>query len=168
MTARPEEQDGGEAGSRSPGRLPSDLIVGGCILLFCAAAYGVTLTFAKAPAVVAQNVQPATFPRLVLGVIAVLTLIMMVLARGRPERPRRRVRAMTWLSAAVMVGFVLAFQWLGIVPAMVLLCLGLPVLWGERRSHLVLPFGLGFPLAVYLLFVEVLEVHFEPSPLVFW
>jgi putative tricarboxylic transport membrane protein len=67
-----------------------------------------------------------------------------------------------------VVGFVLAFQWLGIMPAMVLLCLGLPVLWGERRWHLVLPFGVGFPLAVYFLFAQVLEVHFEPSPLVFW
>jgi putative tricarboxylic transport membrane protein len=51
---------------------------------------------------------------------------------------------------------------------MVLLCVGLPVLWGERRWHLVLPFGLAFPLAVYVLFAEVLDVHFEPSPLVFW
>ena len=166
MTERPEGDEG--AAARGARRLPSDVIVGGCILLFCALAYAVTLTFERAPAVVAQNVQPATFPRLVLGVIAVLTVAMLVLARGRSERRRRRVPAMTWLSGAVMIGFVLAFQWLGIVPAMVLLCLALPVLWGERRWQLVLPFGLGFPLAVYLLFVEVLEVHFEPSPLVFW
>ena len=167
MDERPEGET--EAAGGAPGRrLPSDLMVGGCILLFCGLAYGVTLTFAEAPAVVAQNVQPATFPRLVLGVIAVLTLAMMLLARGQPVQRRRPVPAMTWLSAAVMIGFVLAFQWLGIVPAMVLLCLGLPVLWGERRWHLILPFGLGFPLAVYLLFAEVLKVHFEPSPLVFW
>jgi putative tricarboxylic transport membrane protein len=165
MPERPEDEEE-EAGGA--GRVPSNLVVGGCILLFCAAAYAVTLTFAKAPAVVAQNVQPATFPRLVLGVIAVLTLAMMVLARGRPERPRRRVPGMTWLSAGIMIGFVLAFQWFGIVPAMVLVCVGLPVLWGERRWHLIVPFGLGFPLAVYLLFAEALDVHFEPSPLVFW
>jgi putative tricarboxylic transport membrane protein len=161
------ERDG-EGGGRESGRVPSDLIVGGCILLFCAAAYGVTLTFGRAPAVVAQNVQPATFPRLVLGVIAVLTVAMMIFARGRPEQRRRPVPAMTWLSAGVAVGFVLAFQWLGIVPAMMLLCLGLPVLWGERRWHLVVPFGVGFPLAVYWLFAGILGVHFEPSPLAFW
>jgi putative tricarboxylic transport membrane protein len=166
MTERPAQE--GETGGPRSGRLPSDLVVGGCILLFCAAAYGVTLTFGRAPAVVAQNVQPATFPRLVLAVIAVLTVAMMIFARGRPERRRRPVPAMTWLSAGVAVGFVFAFQWLGIVPAMVLLCLGLPVLWGERRWHLILPFGFGFPLAVYFLFAEMLDVHFEPSPLVFW
>lgn len=165
---REHPKEGPEAAGRWSGRLPSDLIVGACILLFCAVAYGVTLTFDRAPAVVAQNVQPATFPRLVLGVIATLTLVMIALARRQPDKRRRRVPAMTWLSALVMIGFVLAFQWLGIVPAMVLLCLGLPVLWGERRWHFILLLGLGFPLAVYLLFVEVLEVHFEPSPLVFW
>lgn len=161
------EREGEADGDRSA-RLPSDLVVGACILLFCAAAYAVTLTFARAPAVVAQNVQPATFPRLVLGVIAVLTVAMMVFARGRPERRRRPVPAMTWLSAGIAIGFVLAFQWLGILPAMMLLCLGLPVLWGERRWLLVVPFGIGFPLAVYALFAQVLDVHFEPSPLVFW
>jgi putative tricarboxylic transport membrane protein len=166
MGAQPKEE--GEARGRGAGHLPSDLAVGGCILLFCAAAYGLTFTFGKAPAVVAQNVQPATFPRLMLGVIAVLTLIMMVLTPRRSARRRSPVPPMTWISGAVMVGFVLAFQWLGIMPAMVLLCLGLPVLWGERRWHLVLPFGLGFPLAVYFLFAEALEVYFEPSPLVFW
>jgi putative tricarboxylic transport membrane protein len=166
MSGEPAERV--EAVGHGTGRLPASLVVGGCILAFCAAAYLVTLTFARAPAVVAQNVQPATFPRLVLGVIAVLTLAMMVLDRRRPALGLRRVPAMTWLSAAVAIGFVLAFQWLGIVPAMVLLCVGLPLLWGERRWHLILPFGLGFPLAVYVLFVEVLEVHFEPSPLVFW
>lgn len=166
MTERTEHE--AQAVGRRPGGLPSDLIVGGAILLFCAAAYAVTLTFDKAPAAVAQNVQPATFPRLVLGVIAVLTITMMVLAPGRPARRRSPVPAMTWLSAGIMVGFVLVFQWLGILPAMILLCLGLPVLWGERRWHLVLPFGLIFPLAVYVLFAEMLEVHFEPSPLGFW
>ena len=162
MSGLPEGS--GETGGRGAGRRPGDLVVGGCILLFCALAYGVTLTFAKAPAVVAQNVQPATFPRLVIGVIAVLTLAMMAFARRAPALAGlQRVPAMTWLSAAV--AFVLAFQWLGIVPAMVLLCLGLPVLWGERRWALILPFALLFPTAVWLLFAEVLKVHFEPGVL---
>jgi putative tricarboxylic transport membrane protein len=118
--------------------------------------------------VVAQNVQPATFPRLVLGVIAVLTLAMMALAWKAPVAAGlKRVPPMTWLSAGVMIAFVLAFQWLGIVPAMVLLCLGLPALWGERRWYLILPFALGFPAVVWLLFAQLLEVHFEPGLLGF-
>jgi putative tricarboxylic transport membrane protein len=157
-----------EAAARGPGRWPADLGVGICVLVFCAVAYAVTLTFGRAPAAVAQNVQPATFPRLVIGVIAVLSVVMMLGGRHHPATRKSTVPAMVPLSATVVIGFVLAFQWLGIVPAMVGLCLGLPLLWGERRWQLILPFGLGFPAAVYFLFVEVLEVHFEPSPLAFW
>jgi putative tricarboxylic transport membrane protein len=163
-----DEAQGRGAGERF-GRLPPDLLVGAAILAFCAAAYAVTLTFAKAPAVVAQNVQPATFPRLVIGVIAVLTIAMMALASQAPRLAGlARTAPMTWLTALVMIAFVLAFEWLGIVPAMMLLCLGLPALWGERRWHVIVPFALAFPAMVYFLFAEVLDVHFEPSPLIFW
>ncbi len=72
------------------------------------------------------------------------------------------------LVVAVMIGFVIAFDILGILPAMMLLCFGLPILWGERRLHLVIPYAIIFPLAIYGLFAIVLRVHFEPSPLVFW
>ncbi len=153
---------------RGFGRARADLAIGAAILLFCLVVWLITLTFKQAPPALAQNVQPASFPRLVVSVIAVLTLAMMFFGRAAPDESRFRVPAMVWLSAGVMVGFVLVFQWLGIVPAMVLVCLGLPVLWGERRWHLVIPFGIGFPLAVYVLFAMALGVHFEPSPLAFW
>lgn len=142
--------------------------MGLAILAFCGVAYAITLTFDSAPAAVAQNVQPATFPRLVIIVIAVLTVAMMVASRALPEQRRGPVKPMVFASAGVMVAFVLAFSWLGILPAMVLLCLGLPLLWGERRMALVLPFAVLFPTLVYLLFAEVLDVYFEPSPLAFW
>jgi len=154
-------------GGRGFGRA-RDLGIGAAILLFCLVIWLITLTFKQAPPALAQNVQPASFPRLVTGVIAVLTVAMMVLGRATPPKRHAPVPAMVWISAGVMAGFVLAFQWLGIVPAMVLLCFGLPVLWGERRWYLIIPFGIGFPLAIYGLFAMVLEVHFEPSPLAFW
>ncbi|MDX1542231.1 MAG: tripartite tricarboxylate transporter TctB family protein [Geminicoccaceae bacterium] len=149
-------------------RIAPDLMVGLAILVFCGVAYGVTLTFDRAPAALAQNVQPATFPRLVIIVIAVLTVIMMVSSRALPPTHRAPIKPMVFASAGVMVAFVLGFAWLGILPAMILLCLGLPLLWGERRLALVVPFAVVFPTLVYLLFAEVLEVYFEPSPLVFW
>jgi putative tricarboxylic transport membrane protein len=155
-------------GERGAGRARPDLWVGIAILLFCLVVWLITLTFKHAPPALAQNVQPASFPRLVVGVIAVLTLAMMFFGRAAPDKNRFRAPAMVWLSAGVMVGFVLVFQWLGIVPAMVMVCLGLPVLWGERRWHLIVPFGIGFPLAVYALFATALGVHFEPSPLALW
>ena len=145
-----------------------DLAVGVLVLLFCAVVYAITLSFEEAPAALAQNVQPATFPRLVIIVIAVLAVTMMLLGQGRVRASRKPLPLAVWLSALILLAFVLAFQYLGPVAAMMALCLGLPFYWGERRWRLILPFAVLFPLLVHLLFVEVLEVHFEPSPLVFW
>lgn len=149
-------------------RLPRDFIVGACVLVFCAAAYAVTLTFKEAPAALAQNVQPATFPQLVISVIAVFSVMLMALSLRLPAKALKPVPLMVPVSAAVMVGFVAAFGLLGFLPAMILLCLGLPVIWGERRWALVVPFAILFPAAIYGLFAVVLGVHFEPGPLAFW
>jgi putative tricarboxylic transport membrane protein len=152
----------------SAARIPRDVIVGACILIFCGVAYAITLTFEEAPAALAQNVQPATFPRLVISVIAVLSTVLMVLSFRSLEKSLKPVPAMVALSAAVMIAFVLAFDALGIVPAMALLCFGLPVLWGERRWRLVVSYAIVFPAAIYGVFAVVLGVHFDPGLLSFW
>ncbi len=166
--------DNAESGTRVANRegfatrIPRDAIVGAGVLAFCLATYLVTLTFKEAPAVIAQNVQPATFPRMVLVVMAVLAGIIMFQSFRTPGKQRKQLKPMVWLSALVMPGFVIAFYLLGILPAMILLCVFLPLLWGERRLRFILPYSIIFPTAVYLLFAVVLKVHFEPSPLAFW
>lgn len=159
---------GRAAGDKPTARIPRDAIAGAGTLLFCLAAYLVTLTFKEAPPALAQNVQPATFPRLVLAVMTVLATVIIVMSFRQPDKRPKPIHFMVWPSAAVMIGFVIAFDILGILPAMMLLCFGLPILWGERRLYLVVPYAIVFPLAIYGLFAIVLRVHFEPSPLVFW
>ena len=164
-----ERLDRDAAGERpARGRLPRDFIVGACVLVFCGAAYAVTLTFKEAPAVLAQNVQPATFPRLVISVIAVFSVALMALSFRLPAKALKPVPHIVPVSAAVMIGFVAAFGLLGFLPAMILLCFGLPVIWGERRWALIVPFALLFPAAIYGLFAVVLGVYFDPGPLAFW
>lgn len=160
---------GGRAAGDTPAaRIPRDAIAGAGVLLFCFVAYLVTLTFKEAPQALAQNVQPATFPRLVLGVMSVLATVIIVMSFRLPDKEAKPIHLMVWPSAAVMVGFVIAFDILGILPAMMLLCFGLPLLWGERRLYLIIPYAIIFPLVIYGLFAVALGVHFEPSPLVFW
>lgn len=159
---------GRAASAKGAARIPRDAIVAASIIAFCALAYAVTLGFKQAPAAVAQNMQPASFPRLVIIVMAVLSIGVGLQAYRRPEPRRPRLPVMVPVSAAVMIAFVTVFDTIGIVPAMVLLCAGLPVLWGERRWRLILPFALLLPAAVFLLFGTVLGVYFEPSPLLPW
>lgn len=167
MSENPE-RGGRAADGRSVARIPRDAIAGAGVLLFCLAAYIVTLDFKKAPPALAQNVQPASFPRLVLAVMAVFAVLIIVNSFRQPGKTPKPVRFMVWPSAAVMVGFVIAFDILGILPAMMILCFGLPIMWGEKRLSLIVPYAILFPLAIYWLFAVALGVHFEPSPLAFW
>ena len=162
------ETDGRAASRWFAARIPHDAIAGAGVLAFCLVTYLVTLTFKEAPAVIAQNVQPATFPRMVLVVMAVLAGIIIFQSFRKPDKPQKRLKPMVWLSAIVMPGFAVVFYLLGILPAMILLCFFLPLLWGERRLQFIVPYSIVFPVAIYLLFATVLKVHFEPSPLAFW
>ena len=143
--------------------IPRDVRVGAAILLFCALAYWITLGFKEAPAALAQNVQPATFPRLVLGVIAVLTLAMMALGMRGAGDAKPMPPLPVWLTGATMIGFVLAFQAFGILAAMALFAFVGPLLWGARNLLAVAGFAVLFPAAVYVVFVRGLGVWFEPG-----
>lgn len=161
--AAPSTTGRGAAETSSPPRLPRDAVVGGVVLAFCTAAFAVTLTFDQAPAALAQNVQPARFPQLVLGVMAVLAAIVVVRAFARPETPLKPIKRMVLISAAILVGFVVAIGAIGFFEAAALLCLALPPVWGERRWRLIVPYALVLPAALWVLFVQVLDVFFEPG-----
>lgn len=148
-------------------RFPRDMVIGFCTVVLCAVAYWITLSFADAPAAVAQNVQPATFPRLVISVIAVLALALMVISFRKDSRPGKSVPAMVAMTGAMMLAFVVAFEAIGFILAMVLFCFFMPVIWGERRWHAVIPFAVLFPGAIYALFAFGLGVHFDAGILGF-
>ncbi len=42
-------------------------------------------------------------------------------------------------------------------------CFFIPLLWGERRLHVVVPFAIIFPVCVAALFELVLKVFFAPG-----
>ncbi len=153
----------GQERAAAAARIPRDLVIAGALLAFCAVTYGITLGFDEAPAAVAQNVQPATFPRLVLAAIAVLAAVLAVTS-FRLDSPRKwPIKPMVPATAAMMVAFVVAFDTLGFIAAMGLFGLLMPVLWGERRWRLVIPYAVLFPAVVYVVFVLGLGVHFDPG-----
>ena len=46
---------------------------------------------------------------------------------------------------------------------MLLGCALLPLLWGERRKKILIPYIILFPASVAVLFTQVLKVYFEPG-----
>jgi putative tricarboxylic transport membrane protein len=94
-------------------------------------------------------------------VIAVLASVLAVTSFRRDSARKRPVKLIALVTGAMMIAFVIAFDTLGFIAAMVLYSLAMPALWGERRWRIVIPFALLFPAAVYVVFVLGLGVHFD-------
>ncbi len=143
-----------------PFRLGDNAGVGVVILVCCAIVFALTLTFEEVPAALSHGVQPTQFPRLLVGVIAALTLLILFEGRGQPPVERKPVPRMVYLSTALLLVFVALINWAGTMVAMILFCIALPLLWGERKYVPILLCAAIFPIAVYYLFSEVMEVRF--------
>jgi hypothetical protein len=148
----------------------TDFILAVVILAVCGTLYYITTTFDKVPAIMEQNIPPEWFPRLLLAVIALLTVIIpfehLFLAKGKKgidEDRRARIKPISIYSAILLCCIVGLMPWLGTLIAMVLVCALLPPLWGESRLKVIIPFAVIFPGLVALLFMEVLGVYFEPG-----
>jgi putative tricarboxylic transport membrane protein len=139
-------------------RLREDYIVAALILLFSAIVIGITTMFEEVPAALSQGIPPEQFPRLTVGVIVLLALLLAF--QAQPRSKRKRVPTMAYYTAALLVVFVAITDLIGTITTMVLFSLAMPVLWGERRYLLVLTYAMLFPIAVYTLFSQVLEVRF--------
>ncbi len=148
----------------------TDLWLAVFILVGCAALYYATTGFEKVSPLMAQNIPPEFFPRLLIWTIVALTLLLpfehlfLRLGRGDIDEDRSvRVKPMAILTAILLCGIVASILVIGTMLAMVLACVLLPLLWGERRAKVLIPFAILFPGAVALLFTQVLKVYFEPG-----
>ncbi|EAR52693.1 hypothetical protein OG2516_00664 [Oceanicola granulosus HTCC2516] len=144
-----------------------DIWVTFIVLSICAALYLRTFWFDSVPDSLAQNVQPPTFPRLVLGVIAAISLLIPFEYHRKlksgidlDEERAEPLKPIVLITAGLLLALVAAMPLLGALPALVLVTAALPLLWGERRWKLLIPFIVIFPLAVLFLFSEVLQVTF--------
>lgn len=149
---------------------PVDLVVALVILIGCGFLYYVTTGFEEVSDMLAQNVQPEFFPRLVIIFIVALTAylpfehILHTRRGGNIDSERsQRIRVLPYLSAAVLLLLVLGLPYLGSLLTMILGCTVLPILWGERRLRLVAGFAILFPLIVTYVFSKLLLVYFEPG-----
>jgi putative tricarboxylic transport membrane protein len=122
------------------------------------------------PELLSENVGPEVFPQLVLIAIVLLALGLPFEHRtirggaARLEKARSEpVGASGWATAGLLVVIGALMPLAGTLVTLFLICLALPLLWGERRLRVVVPFALLFPLAVKLVFETLLEVPFEPG-----
>ena len=163
-----ETGKGKEAGPLSSLVHRTDFILAVIILSVSGFLYYVTTGFEKASRQMSQNIPPEWFPRLLLIFIATLTVIIPFEhlfhkkgKRGLDEDRRAQVKPIAIYSAALLCGIILLMPWLGTFLSMVFVCLLMPLLWGEKRLKILLPFAVVFPGLVTFLFTKVLGVYFE-------
>lgn len=147
-----------------------DVKVALVILAICAVLYYVTTTWETVPALLAQNIPPEWFPRLMIWTIVVLTLFLPFEhhflqhgKKGLDEDRTERIPPMAIVTAGLLILVVVSVVVFGTFLATIFVCAALPLLWGERRWKVLIPYVILFPTAVAFLFTQVLEVYFEPG-----
>lgn len=162
-------------GGRTPGayaRLlhPVDTAIAALILALCSWLFYQTLHFDKVSALFSQNIPPGLFPQILLVTICILAAAMpfehiLLSRKGKDiDKGRRdRVKPISWITMALLMVITGSSPIFGTFLTMVLVCLILPLAWGERRLQYVLPFALVFPSAVTFVFSGILGVFFEPG-----
>ncbi len=150
----------------------TDLILALVILAICGSLYYVTYGFEKAAEQMSQNIPPEWFPRLLLIFIAVLTAVIpfehLFHEKGKKALDKDRktsVKPISIYSAVLLCAIIILMPWAGTFFSMILVCFLLPLLWGEVRLKILIPFALVFPGIVTFLFTKVLGVYFESG---FW
>ncbi len=145
-----------------------DLGVAAVLLCVCGWLYYVTTTFDAVSPLFAQDLPPELFPRMLLWLIAAFALAVpferwMRKERGTVLDAARRVpiKPIAYLSGAFLVIGVVAIDWIGTYLSLILICFGLPVLWGERRLKVLVPYALIFPTVVVAMLSKLLGVRFE-------
>ena len=166
--------DDGQAGAARPPLVHRiDLVVAAMILVVAGALYYATSRFDQVSPMLAQNIPPEYFPRLLLGTITVLSLLLPfehLLQRWQGKDSlafdrRRPIRPMAFATAGLLCIVVAAMTFLGTLLTMVVVCALMPPLWGERRLKVIVPFAIIFPGIVALVFSQFLKVYFEPGVL---
>lgn len=134
-------------------------------LAACAAAFALTFRFtATAPAAMMGGMGAEFFPRLVIGVIAVLA-VGVALGIGNPASDRPpAVPAIVWITMAVLAAYVALLQVGGMWLTSFVLMVGLGRLWGERNLLKLSLAAAGLLLLVWGVFVKFLKGGFPAGP----
>lgn len=146
--------------------LPKDLMPGCLILVLCAGLFFVTTTFDSDPLGAAQGMPATHMPRLVLGVIAALAVLMIVQGlrngeKGAVAMPPWKM----WATAGLLAAAAIAVPFLGVPLAFFLVCALLPVLWGARNFGLIAAFAVAVPVSIYVVFQILLGLRLPLGPL---
>jgi hypothetical protein len=122
------------------------------VIAIAAAAFAATFWFERMPEGITRGFGAELFPRMVLGTIIALALLLALTPAS--DAPLPRIPPMMWYSAATLLAFMALVRVAGMLPAMFVLLIGLGYLWGERRHWLLVVSAILLMAAVWGVFVK--------------
>lgn len=122
------------------------------VIAIAVALFAATFWFEQMPEGITRGFGAEVFPRLVLGTIVVLAVLLALSpASGAPLPPIPR---MVWLSGAALLAFMALVPVTGMLAAMLLFLAGVGYLWGERRHWLLFLSAILLTAAIWGVFVK--------------
>lgn len=164
------DKAGRKATSASPFVHRTDLVLTLLIFAACGTLYYVTTSFDEVSQLLSQNIGPEWFPRLLIWTIVILSLVLPFEHLSQRQKADSidkdrsdRIKPISFVTAALLASIVATIPLFGTLIATILGCALLPLLWGERRWKVLIPYVVLFPATVAFLFTQVLKVYFEPG-----
>ena len=127
------------------------------ILLF------VTFFFDTVPPILNRGIQPATFPKGLLILIILLTLIVYFLSLKKPWKIEKKLPNTFFKTLYIFIIFVIITKTLDFFLAISVLSLLVSYVWGEKRIFYLLLVSIIFPAIVFVFFETILGLRFPPG-----
>jgi putative tricarboxylic transport membrane protein len=151
-----------------------DLILATILVAFGALIYYEAGKFPPAPEILGEIINAEVFPKILVVLLIFFAAIVPFEFKITPEKidgidkdRGEKVLPITWITIAVLLSIVAAAEFLGAVLTMFVICLTVPLVWGEKNYVAVAIYAIVFPAFVYLLFNTLLGLYFNPGLLEF-
>ena len=133
------------------------------IILTSVALLITTFTFDIVPPILNRGIQPATFPKALLILIIVMSLLIYYLAIKNPWKIEKKLPKSFYLTILSFFIFVVISKTLDFFLAISALSIFVSYCWGEKRIFYLLLVGIIFPVIVFVFFETILGLRFPPG-----
>ena len=132
----------------------SIIVIISCILLY------LTFTFEEVPPILNRGIQPATFPKALLILIIVLSLVVYFLSIKKPWQIDKNLPSAFYITLASFVIFLVVGVILDFFLGISILSILVSYFWGERRIFYLFLVAIIFPIIVFIFFETILGLRF--------
>lgn len=147
------------------GRGRPDRAVALAVLAFAAVTYAHTYWFDEVPAALMGGLGAELFPRLVLGVLAFLCVLLFFNIGSPPMQAPAPIPREAWITGAALCLFMAGVELVGMWPSCFAALVGIGRLWGERSLLKLGASAVILTGALYLVFGRLLTIAFPRSML---